>query len=211
MQDLFSETRPHKQQIAPDIWLLSNFVDTKPLLSLVDTITQSSPFRKMLTPNGHYTGVAATNCGKFGWVSDKTGYRYSPIDPINKNQWPALPSTFEQLAKDAAKSADFENFCPDACLINRYLIGTKLGSHQDKNEVNFKQPIVSVSIGLPAIFQIFGSQRSGKAINVQLYDGDVMVWGNSSRLIYHGVKALTENSLDPNQKQRINLTFRKSH
>ena len=122
-----------------------------------------------------------------------------------------MPETFKQLAIRAALEAGYPLFSADACLINQYLIGTKLGSHQDKNEQDFSQPIVSVSIGLAAVFQIFGDQRSGKPINIKLIDGDVMVWGRSARLIYHGVKALAPDQLAPNQKQRINLTFRASN
>ena len=211
MPDLFSNTRPAVEEIYLDIFVLANFIKTAPLLAEVERITLESPFRKMLTPNGHYTGVALTNCGDYGWVSDQQKYQYSRNDPINNQPWQPMPKQFKLLANSAALAAGFENFNPDACLINQYLIGTKLGSHQDKNEKDFSQPIVSVSIGLPATFQIFGMQRSGKILDYQLHDGDVMVWGNSSRLIYHGVKALVPNKLDPKAKQRINITFRKSH
>ena len=211
MSDLFSNTRPALEEIYPDCFVLANFVDTKILMTEVEQIIQHSPFRKMQTPNGHYTGVACTNCGDYGWTSNQQGYQYSKIDPLNNQPWQAMPNSFKQLAFNAALAAGFKNFVPDACLINQYLIGTKLGSHQDKNEKDFTQPIVSVSIGLPAIFQLFGNKRSGKIKSIELQDGDVMVWGKSARLVYHGVKALRSNPLDPNASQRINITFRKSH
>lgn len=211
MPDLFSNNRPPIEEIYPDLFVLANFVDTNPLMVQVERITKVSPFRKMMTPNGHYTGVALTNCGDFGWTSDRNEYRYSSSDPLNNQPWLAIPESFKALAKNAAHVAGFKDFEPDACLINQYLIGTKLGSHQDKNEKDFSQPIVSVSIGLSAVFQIFGNQRAGQAINYRLYDGDVVVWGNSARLCYHGVRTLSAAELDPTCQQRINITFRKSH
>lgn len=210
MSDLFSNTRPAKEEIYPDVFVLANFVNTGSLLEPIEKIVNTSPFRKMMTPMGYYTNIALTNCGKFGWTSDNNGYRYSQIDPLNNQAWPNMPDSFRKLAKEAAQIAGYENFEPDACLINQYIIGSKLGSHQDKNEKNFSQPIVSVSIGLTAIFQIFGQQRGGTPINYQLQDGDIMVWGKSARLVYHGVKALTADKLDPNVTQRFNITFRKA-
>ncbi|MCF6193910.1 MAG: alpha-ketoglutarate-dependent dioxygenase AlkB, partial [Kangiellaceae bacterium] len=109
-----------------------------------------------------------------------------------------------------AMKAGFENFIPDACLINQYAVGRKLGSHQDKNEKDFAQPIVSISIGLPAVFQIFGETRSEVKAEYTLQDGDVMVWGNSARLVYHGIKTIKTDPLNPNFKHRYNITFRKS-
>jgi len=211
MPDLFSNSRPSIEEIYPDLFVLANFAETNPLVAQVEQLTKISPFRKMMTPNGHYTGVALTNCGDFGWTSDRNGYRYSPTDPLNNQPWQAIPESFIALAKHAALVAGFKDFEPDACLINQYLIGTKLGSHQDKNEKDFSQPIVSVSIGLPAVFQIFGRQRAGKAINYCLQDGDVVVWGKSARLCYHGVRTLTDDEYDLTCQQRINITFRKSH
>ena len=211
MSDLFSNSRPAIEEIYPDVFVLANFINTDILLSEVDRIIIESPFRKMLTPNGHYTNVAFTNCGSYGWTSDQHKYQYSQFDPLNNQPWQPMPEQFKSLANSAALTAGFKDFEPDACLINQYFVGTKLGSHQDKNEQDFLQPIVSVSIGLTATFQIFGNERSGKLLDYQLHDGDVMVWGNSARLVYHGVKALASNKLNPKANQRINITFRKSH
>jgi alkylated DNA repair protein (DNA oxidative demethylase) len=211
MSDLFSNSRPVIEEIYPDLFVLANFVDTNPLIKEIETVIQFSPFRKMKTPNGHYTGVACSNCGDYGWTSNQHGYQYSKIDPTTNKPWQPMPTLFKQLAFDSAQLAGYKNFNPDACLINQYLIGTKLGSHQDKNEKDFTQPIVSVSIGLPAVFQIFGKDRSGIILSYELQDGDVMVWGKSARLVYHGVKALNANPLDPKATERFNITFRRSH
>lgn len=211
MSDLFSNNRPEKEEIYPDLFVLTNFVKTESLLDEINSIIQASPFRKMMTPNGHQTGVACTNCGDYGWTSDRLGYQYSKNDPLSNKPWLPMPKIFTDLANNAARFAGFNNFYPDACLINQYLIGTKLGSHQDKNERDLSQPIVSVSIGLAATFQIFGNQRSKKLLDYKLEDGDVMVWGKSARLVYHGVKAINANPLEPDALQRINITFRKSH
>lgn len=210
MSDLFSDNRLAIEEIYPDVFVLANFTSTTQLLKAIEPIIQHSPFQKMLTPNGYQTNVALTNCGDYGWVSDINGYRYSAISPTTGKPWPKIPDILSEVAQKAASQVGYHQFTPDACLINYYTIGTKLGSHQDKNEKDFSQPIVSISIGLPAIFQIFGHQRSGIPVNYQLFDGDVMVWGKESRLIYHGVKAIKADLHQPDLKQRINITLRKA-
>jgi len=209
--DLFSNQTDSKELVFPDVYRLSNFTQTGPLLMCLAPIIKHTPFRKMMTPNGHYTNIAFTNCGDYGWVSNENRYLYSDHDPISHKAWAPMPKNLKQLAFNAASAVGYTNFVPDSCLINQYLIGGKLGSHQDKNERDFSQPIVSVSIGLPAIFQIFGDTRSGIKAQLPLFDGDVMVWGKSARLIYHGVKTLSADPLNPKRQQRINMTFRKSH
>ncbi|WP_196140940.1 alpha-ketoglutarate-dependent dioxygenase AlkB [Aliikangiella sp. G2MR2-5] len=209
-QDLFSSQRPDIQEIYPEVYLLADFVDTQPLLQVIWEIAAQSPFRKMQTPMGHYTGIELTNCGPYGWVSDSKGYRYAAKDPLTGKPWPAMPQSFFQLAKDAAFKSGFKNFNSDACLINHYQIGDKLGSHQDKDEGEFDSPIVSVSIGLPATFQIFGKTRSGVEKELMLHGGDVLVWGGDSRLIYHGVKTIKADKQQPNLTERFNITFRKA-
>ena len=210
MTDLFTNTRPDRQEIYPNVWLLANFVDTTTLKCHLPEILAQSPFRKMMTPMGHYTGIPLTNCGQLGWYSDKQGYHYVSRDPENNLPWPAIPKDFMLLAKNAAELVGYPGFEPDACLINRYEIGSKLSAHQDKNERDFNWPIVSVSIDLPCVFQIFGAQRTGKPISLNLHDGDVMVWGGKSRLIYHGVKTVQVDRLNPTLSERINITFRRA-
>ena len=210
MNDLFDNLRPPIEEVYPNTFLLSGYADSAALLSEILRLASASPFRKMQTPMGHYTGIELTNCGAYGWVSDARGYRYEAIDPITNKPWPEMPTQFHQLAEDAAALAGFEKFDSNACLINHYQIGDKLGSHQDKDEGEFDSPIVSISIGLPATFQIFGKTRSGVEKEVELKDGDVMVWGGTSRLIYHGVKTIKQDKLNPQSTDRYNITFRKA-
>ena len=153
--------------------------------------------------------VAMTNCGSVGWVSDGTGYRYDAIDPESGQKWPAMPPVLRRLAADAASDAGFNGFEPEACLINRYVPGAKLSLHQDKDELDFAAPIVSVSLGLPAIFLFGGPKRTDKPSRYRLEHGDVAVWGGPSRLFFHGVAPLADGEHAVMGRQRINLTFRK--
>jgi len=178
------------------------------LLPLLALILKQAPFRHMVTPGGLPMGVALTNCGELGWVSDRCGYRYAPLDPDSGEPWPALPAAFLRLAQDAAAQAGFAGFMPDACLINRYEPGTRLTLHQDKDEKDFAAPIVSVSLGIPAIFLFGGHQRSDRTERVPLVHGDVVVWGGVDRLRYHGVMPLKHADHPLLGQQRINLTFR---
>jgi alkylated DNA repair protein (DNA oxidative demethylase) len=150
-----------------------------------------------------------TNCGSAGWVTDRTGYRYSPDDPQSGKPWPAMPPLLRELADRAATSGGFAGFAPDVCLINRYVPGAKMSLHQDKDELDFGAPIVSVSLGLPAIFMFGGIKRSDKPRRFRLEHGDVAVWGGPSRLFYHGVAPLAEGNHPVMGPQRLNLTFRK--
>lgn len=180
----------------------------KALLAALDTITAVSPFRHMVTPGGYRMSVAMTNCGAAGWVTDRTGYRYDHIDPDTGLNWPAMPDDFLALAIEAATSAGYPDFRPDACLINCYEPGARLSLHQDKNERNFGEPIVSVSLGLPANFQFGGLNRSDPVRKFGLRHGDVAVWGGPSRLCYHGVTVLKDGYHEAVGGRRINLTFR---
>ncbi|MCB1624581.1 MAG: alpha-ketoglutarate-dependent dioxygenase AlkB, partial [Pseudomonadales bacterium] len=153
--------------------------------------------------------VAMTNCGPVGWVSDRSGYRYSPLDPIARRAWLAMPAAFRQLALTAAAHAGFGEFDPDACLINRYEPGARMGAHRDADETNFEQPIVSVSLGVPATFVFYGLTRGGKGRPVALTDGDVLVWGGPARLRYHAVRPVKPAQHPLTGSLRYNLTFRR--
>ena|SRR5690349_14753432 len=179
------------------------------LLAALGAATAAAPFRHMITPGGFRMSVAMTNCGRVGWVSDRSGYRYDPADPQTGQPWPAIPAAFAQLARKAAAAAGFE-FEPDCCLVNRYEPGTKLSLHQDKDERDFTAPIVSVSLGLPALFLWGGTKRSDRARRIRLESGDVVVWGGVSRLTYHGVAPLADGEHPATGRVRINLTFRKA-
>lgn len=180
---------------------------TEKILSGVRKITDAAPLRHMVTPGGQRMSVATTNCGRLGWLSDRKGYRYGEHDPETGKPWPPMPDVFRKLAIDAASAAGYEGFEPDACLINRYVPGTRLTLHQDRNERDFRQPIVSVSLGLPAVFLFGGTKRSDKAARVPLEHGDVAVWGGPSRLRFHGVMPLKPGL---GGDCRFNLTFRKA-
>jgi DNA oxidative demethylase len=178
------------------------------LLSSLKDVIEQSPFRNMVTPGGFRMSVAMSNCGSLGWVTDRTGYRYDEIDPEVNRPWPTMPTAFQELAVTAAEEAGFSNFVPDACLINRYEPGAGLSLHQDKNELDFTQPIVSVSLGLPATFLFGGLERRDKTQRIQVIHGDVLVWGGSARLRYHGIAPLKDGQHPRLGRVRYNLTFR---
>jgi DNA oxidative demethylase len=212
--DLFEsvgDTRPSREAMAEGAVLLRGFARPfeAELLPALRAIVKQAPFRHLITPGGHRMSVAMTNCGIVGWVSDRTGYRYDPIDPESGEKWPAMPPVLRRLAADAADDAGFDGFAPEACLINRYVPGAKLSLHQDKDELDFGAPIVSVSLGLPAIFLFGGLRRADKPNRYRLEHGDVVVWGGPSRLFFHGVAPLADGVHPVMGRQRINLTFRK--
>jgi len=182
----------------------------RPLLRAIEHITARAPFRHLVTPGGFRMSVSMTNAGPLGWVSDRRGYRYDPIDPDTGKPWPAMPVVFTELAERAAARAGYPRFVPDACLVNRYAPGTRLTLHQDRNERDFSQPIVSVSLGIPAVFLLGGLQRTDRQLRVPLAHGDVVVWGGPARLRYHGVLPLKPNRHDMLGEWRINLTFRRA-
>jgi alkylated DNA repair protein (DNA oxidative demethylase) len=179
------------------------------LIADLREIVAQAPFRHMVTPGGHQMSVAMTNCGSAGWVTDRSGYRYDANDPDAGKPWPAMPPSFCKIAKEAAAEAGFA-FSPDVCLINRYAPGARMSPHQDKDERDFGSPIVSVSLGLPAIFLFGGSKRSDKPARFRLEHGDVVVWGGPARLAFHGVAPLADGEHAVMGRQRINLTFRKA-
>lgn len=207
--DLFDGT---DQPLAPGAVLLRGFArDVAPaLIDAARAVIAGAPLRHMVTPGGLKMGVAMTNCGPLGWVSDRRGYRYQAADPLSGAPWPALPEAFRALALDAAARAGFPGFVPDACLVNRYAPGTRLSLHQDRDEADFGAPIVSVSLGLPAVFLFGGLSRADRPRRLALEHGDVVVWGGPSRLVYHGVAPLAAGDHPLLGAQRINLTFRKA-
>lgn len=212
--DLFGDLEQDhdwREELDPGAVVLRRFAarEAGAVLAALRQLIDRAPFRHMVTPGGFRMSVAMSNCGRYGWVADRRGYRYEPIDPESGQPWPPMPSLFGELAQSAAAAAGFAGFEPDACLINRYAPGTRLSLHQDKNERDFSAPIVSVSLGIPALFLFGGLQRSDKALRVPLEHGDVVVWGGSARLRYHGVLPLKENQHPLTGEHRINLTFRK--
>jgi DNA oxidative demethylase len=213
--DLFDgigDPGPSQQAMAEGAVLLRGFARPREaeLIAALRTILAQAPFRPMQTPGGHEMSVAMTNCGAVGWVTDRSGYRYDAIDPQSGQSWPAMPPVFLELAAQAAEAAGFAGFAPDACLVNRYVPGARMSLHQDRDERDFGNPIVSVSLGLPAIFLFGGLRRSDRPARYRLEHGDVVAWGGPSRLFFHGVAPLADGEHAAFGKARINLTFRRA-
>lgn len=207
-----ADVQPREEPLGAGAIILRKFAlaDEAAILSALKNVTARAPFRHMITPGGSKMSVAMTNCGPLGWVTDRTGYRYDALDPLTGKPWPLMPEPFLRLATGAAAKGGFKKFVPDACLINRYEPGAKLSLHQDKDEQDFTQPIVSVSLGLPATFLLGGLDRADKAICVKLTHGDVVVWGGPARLRYHGIAPLKEGRHPRLGVYRVNLTFRRA-
>ncbi|WP_108519786.1 DNA oxidative demethylase AlkB [Bradyrhizobium algeriense] len=210
--DAVPDARPSREAMAEGALLLRGFAKSfeSEMIPALREIVGQAPFRRMFTSGGHQMSVAMTNCGSVGWVTDGSGYRYDGIDPNSGRPWPAMPAVLYQLAVQAAIAGGFDGFVPDACLINRYEPGARMSLHQDKDEQDFAAPIVSVSLGLPAIFLFGGPKRADKPRRYRLEHGDVVVWGGPSRLFFHGVAPLADGEHALMGRQRINLTFRKA-
>lgn len=194
--------------IVPGVWLLPGFAPSAELYGEIEQIVSKAPLRHMQTSRGFTMSIGMTNCGDVGWTSDRRGYRYSATDPQTGEPWPAMPLLFQDLASSAAAEAGFDDFKPDACLINQYQPGAQMGAHQDSNERCFDSPIVSVSLGIPARFFMQGETKGGKSHAIDLHDGDVIVFGGVARRHYHGVRKLKPASHPLFGEVRWNLTFR---
>jgi alkylated DNA repair protein (DNA oxidative demethylase) len=213
--ELFSDAREddgRRERLAPGAVVLRGFAARadQVLVRAIEFVIARAPLRHMRTPGGFRMSVAMTNCGTLGWVSDTTGYRYVASDPESGLSWPAMPEPFLELATCAAAQAGFEAFRPDACLINRYEPGARLTLHQDKDERDFNAPIVSVSLGLAAVFLFGGLRRRDPTLRMRLAHGDVAVWGGPARLRFHGVLALKDGFHPLLGRARLNLTFRRA-
>jgi alkylated DNA repair protein (DNA oxidative demethylase) len=203
---------PAAEEIAAGAVVLRGFArrDAAALVAAVEAIAAAAPFRHMVTPGGWRMSAAMTSCGEVGWVTDETGYRYAAADPTTGRPWPPMPERFRRLAAGAAATAGFPRFAPDACLVNRYAPGARLSLHRDEDERDLTAPIVSVSLGLGAVFLFGGDRRADRPRRIALENGDIVVWGGPARLAYHGVAPLA-NGVDPLTGDcRINLTFRKA-
>jgi len=213
--DLFDD-REHSdsriERLADGAVLLRGFaaLEATALMETLEDILLAAPFRHMVTPGGFRMSVAMTNCGRAGWITDRRGYRYDPLDPTTGRPWPPLPGLFRRLATRAAAEGGFDGFEPDACLINRYEPGARLSLHQDKNEHNLAAPIVSVSLGLPATFLFGGLRRTDRPRRIRLESGDIAVWGGPARLTFHGIEPLADGEDRLTGRCRINLTLRQA-
>ncbi|BEV14767.1 DNA oxidative demethylase AlkB [Herbaspirillum sp. DW155] len=204
---------PSVERITEGALLLRAFVseeEAAQLMAGIETVLAASPLRHMQTPGGFRMSVAMSNCGRFGWVTDRRGYRYQSLDPLAERDWPPMPDAFMALAVRAAETAGFAGFDPDACLVNRYDPGARMSLHQDKNEQDMAQPIVSVSLGLPATFLFGGMARTDKPQRMRLESGDVVVWGGAARLAFHGIDTLRDGEHALTGRCRYNLTFRRA-
>jgi len=199
-----------REPLAPGAVLLRGWAraSAAELVQALQAVIAQAPLRHMQTPGGHTMSVATTSCGSLGWVSDPHGYRYAPRDPLTHQPWPAMPESFVALAQDAAAAAGYVDFQPQACLINEYGPGAKLSLHQDKDERDLSAPIVSVSLGLPAVFQFGTPNRKDRPQRYRVAHGDMVVWGGPSRLAYHGVLPVEDGDHPLLGRRRINLTFR---
>lgn len=197
--------------IAPEVTLLRGFAaPTGALLAAIEAVAARAPFRHLVTPGGGTMSVAMTNCGPWGWHSDARGYRYTRCDPLTGDEWPAMPDDLARLAGEAAARGGFPGFEPDACLVNRYVPGARMGAHRDWDELDKRFPIVSVSIGLPAAFLWYGATRQGRPLATLVEDGDVVVWGGGARAGFHGVRKLQPGVHPVTGALRYNLTFRRA-
>ena len=212
--DLFAEAEPEqpprREQIGEQSYVLRGFALAwvNRLLPELQAVLSAAPFRQMITPGGFTMSAAMSSCGDWGWTTDRSGYRYTRNDPRTGRPWPPMPEVFLQMAQAAAREAGFAEFLPNACLINRYIPGAKMSLHQDKDEASYAAPIVSVSLGLPAMFLFGGFERGDKCQRVPLLHGDIVVWGGVDRLRYHGVLPIKDGTHPRLGEQRINFTFR---
>lgn len=212
--DLFSDEAlqqpARREQIGEQSYVLRGYALPwlERVLPELRAVLVQPPFRHMVTPGGFTMSAALSSCGALGWTTSPQGYRYSPLDPERQQPWPSMPAVLRELAINAASAAGFDGFAPDACLINRYVPGARMSLHQDKNERDYNAPVVSLSLGLPAVFLFGGHQRSDKTQKISLFHGDVAVWGGVDRLRFHGVLPIKEGAHPRMGPQRINLTFR---
>ncbi|WP_308389111.1 DNA oxidative demethylase AlkB [Acidithiobacillus sp. AMEEHan] len=213
--DLFDELLPppsEKELLEPSAVILRHWAreEAPLLLELIQGIFLQAPLRQMQTPGGKKISAQMSNCGTWGWVSDRKGYRYVREDPETGQSWPPMPEHICELAQKAVRLAGYPTFAPDTCLINVYAPGARMGLHQDRDEKDLQAPIVSFSLGLPATFLWGGNRRTDPVRRIPLKHGDVVVWGASTRLYYHGIAPVKVGEHPLLGARRINLTLRKA-
>ncbi|MEM0907568.1 MAG: alpha-ketoglutarate-dependent dioxygenase AlkB [Pseudomonadota bacterium] len=176
------------------------------LMRAIETVVAQAPlFVPVMPRTGRPFSVRMTNCGVLGWVSDRSGYRYQPHHPDTAQAWPAIPPVLLELWQAVGAPAS-----PEACLINFYGPGAKMGLHQDSDEIDRTAPVVSVSLGASAVFRVGGTERRAPTRSFKLHSGDVVVFGGPARLIYHGVdRILPGSSQLVEDGGRINMTLRR--
>ena len=181
------------------------------LAAALTAVLAAAPPEHPRVKSGGMTSAAMTNCGVAGWWSDTKGYRYERINPATGKPWPAMPEAFLALVAEMVAGSPWPNFVPDACLINHYAAGAKMGLHQDKDERDFSQPIVTVSLGDSADWLIGGAKRADKAMAFRVNSGDVLLMGGAARMLFHGVRKIhAGTSPIAGITGRYSLTFRRA-
>ena len=174
------------------------------MVSDIRGIVASAPLFSPMTPYGKPMSVQMTSAGRFGWFSDRSGYRYSEVHP-NGAPWPVIPASILDVWGHVSASER----APECCLVNLYREAAKMGMHQDRDETEFDEPVVSVSLGDDGLFRIGNTTRGGKTESIWLKSGDVVVMGGDARLVYHGIdKTRAGSSTLLSGGGRINLTLR---
>jgi alkylated DNA repair protein (DNA oxidative demethylase) len=183
-----------------------NDAEQRALALEVFTLVEEAPFYRPVTPWGKPMSVEMTNLGPLGWVSSSAGYGYQPTHPVTGARWPPIPGRLMNLWAELAD----EHTAPDACLVNLYRAGARMGLHQDKDEADFSIPVLSVSLGDTAAFRVGGQSRRSPTRSIWLASGDVCVLSGADRLAFHGIERVVAGSSDliPGGG-RLNLTLRR--
>lgn len=181
--------------------------DQAALVAEVLSLVEEAPFYRAKVPGGRSMSVLNSNLGDLGWFADEGGYRYQPLHPVTGRPWPAMPESLLALWRTYS-GADVP---PDACLINLYREGARMGLHRDMDEANRKAPVLSISLGDTALFRLGGLKRSDPTRSLRLASGDICVLGGEARMAFHGVDRTIEGSstLIPGGG-RLNLTLRRA-
>jgi alkylated DNA repair protein (DNA oxidative demethylase) len=176
------------------------------LAALRALIAEAPLFTPVMPRSGRPFSVRMTNCGPLGWVSDREGYRYQSRHPVTGRPWPAIPSEIAAIWAELLPDAP----APEACLVNHYAAGTKMGLHQDRDERAFDFPVLSISLGDEARFRLGGTNRNAPTRAFMLRSGDVFIFGGPSRLAFHGVdRIFPGSSALLAEGGRFNLTLRR--
>lgn len=200
--------RPEGVLFCPKV---ASFALQQELLAAVRVIAREAPFQHPRTRGGGMTSAAMTNAGDAGWWSDRSGYRYITRQPESDQPWPLMPKVFRQAVAHIVNGSPWPDFQPDACLINFYEPGAKMGLHQDRDERDFTQPIVTISLGDDADFLVGGLARTDKTAALVVASGDAVIMGPPGRLLFHGIRKIYPGTSPlEDLKGRISLTFRKA-
>jgi len=206
--DLFTPELPEGVVFRPK---LLDLAAQNALLAELEGVLRAAPAAKVMTKTGGFTSAAITNCGEAGWWSDRRGYRYETTNPTTGVPWPKMPRGFLDAVALAVRDTPWPAFTPDACLINFYEPGAKMGLHQDRDEKDFAHPIVTVCLGDDADFLVGGPKRADKTVPVVVGSGDVMIMGGAGRLYFHAIRKIYPGTGPlPDVRGRYSLTFRKA-